>query len=392
MPTENYDYVIAGGGINIRNGAGTVVNAGTVGAVTFLATLTSNLLVVAPGAVFTGNIAGATGAVELTSAISTGTLAGFDGSTITNFGSLEFDPGARWTISGNASAAGLGTIAIGGFTLGDTIDLTGFVAVSHTFDNVNDVLTLTGTNSAHSMLHIQGDFVTKNFVTASDLHGGTDVTVIATCYAAGTRIATPQGEAAVEDLRVGNLVLTVSGRTQPIVWIGHRHVDFRNHPNRQRILPVRITAHAFGQGRPKRDVLLSPDHMVFVDDVLIPIRHLVNGRSITQIERDTITYYHVELPRHDVLLAEGLPAESYLDAGARGAFGNHDGVVQLHPDFASLRDDWAMLWEVRGYAPLVVVGEQLERTRRELGRRADVLALGNLQRTKPKSRSAKIAA
>jgi hypothetical protein len=384
--------VIAGGGIKISNGAGTVVNAGTVGAVTFLDALSSNLLVVDPGAVFTGDVAGGTGTVELASAVSTGTLSGFDGTTLTNFGSLEFDPGAKWTISGNASAAGLGTIAIGGFTLGDTIDLTGFVAVSQTFDNVNDVLTLTDANSAHSMLHIQGDFVTDSFVTTSDLNGGTDVTVIATCYAAGTRIATPQGEVAVEDMRVSNLVMTVSGRTQPIVWIGHRHVDFRNHPNRQRILPVRITAHAFGQGLPKRDLLLSPDHLVFVDDVLIPIRHLVNGSSITQIERNTITYYHVELPRHDVLLAEGLPAESYLDAGARGAFANHDGVVQLHPDFAAPREDWAMLWEVRGYAPLVVFGEKLERTRRELCRQADMLALGNSQRTKPKRRAAKIAA
>ena len=284
------------------------------------------------------------------------------------------------TITGATEVGTTVTLSFEGTVLGNaTVDGSG-----------NWTYTLTGPNFTTIGVGI-GKVITA---TASDPGGTatTDVTVIATCYAAGTRIATPQGEVAVEDMRVSNLVMTVSGRTQPIVWIGHRHVDFRNHPNRQRILPVRITAHAFGQGLPKRDLLLSPDHLVFVDDVLIPIRHLVNGSSITQIERNTITYYHVELPRHDVLLAEGLPAESYLDAGARGAFANHDGVVQLHPDFASPREDWAMLWEVRGYAPLVVFGEKLERTRRELCRQADMLALGNSQRTKPKRRAAKIAA
>src|SRR5690242_21009460 len=121
--------------------------------------------------------------------------------------------------------------------------------------------------------------------------------------------------------------MTVSGRPQPIRWIGQRRVNFRGHPNRQRILPVRIAAHAFGQGRPKRDLLLSPDHAVYVEDVLIPIRHLINGTTIVQIQRPEITYYHMELPQHDVLLADGMPAESYLDAGTRSAFNNGDVII-----------------------------------------------------------------
>jgi hypothetical protein len=159
---------------------------------------------------------------------------------------------------------------------------------------------------------------------------------------------------------------------KPIVWIGLRHVDFRRHPNKLRVLPVQVAAHAFGPERPKRTLLLSPDHAVYVEDVLIPIRYLINDTSIVQIECDAITYYHVELPRHDVLLTEGLPTESYLDAGARRAFANCDGIIQLDPDFVARLDDHGALWDAKGYAPLIVTGELLERVRRRLDSNARV--------------------
>jgi len=95
-----------------------------------------------------------------------------------------------------------------------------------------------------------------------------------------------------------------------------------------------------------------------VSDVLIPAKYLVNGQSIVQVECDEVTYYHVELSRHAVLLAEALPAESYLDDGDRANFANHDGPVTLHPDFAS------RIWEAEGCAPLVVTGPVLEAARR----------------------------
>jgi hypothetical protein len=218
------------------------------------------------------------------------------------------------------------------------------------------------------------------------------VTLTANCFAAGTRIRTTRGEVAVEHLREGMLVLTVSGSPQPVRWIGHRHVDFRWHPNRQRVLPVRVAAHAFGPERPTRDLLLSPDHAVFVEDVLIPIRHLINNSTVTQIDCDAIMYYHVELPRHDVLLAEGMPAESYLDTGVRNAFANGDASMQLHPDFAPQCDHFALLWETRGYAPLVVVGEQLDWARRNLAFHASVLACARKVPAKRRSQTASVAA
>jgi hypothetical protein len=87
--------------------------------------------------------------------------------------------------------------------------------------------------------------------------------------------------------------------------------------------------------------------------VLIPIKHLVNGRTIAQEQWDTVTYFHVELGEHDVVLAEGMPAESYLENGDRGVFDNAGGVVALHPDFGMRR------WDALGCAPLVVTGEKL---------------------------------
>ena len=91
--------------------------------------------------------------------------------------------------------------------------------------------------------------------------------------------------------------------------------------------------------------------------VLIPVKHLINGASVTQVPVDTITYYHVELSHHDVLLAEGLAAESYLETGGRRMFANGGGPIALHPDFA------ARVWEAEACAPLIVTGPELERAK-----------------------------
>lgn len=74
----------------------------------------------------------------------------------------------------------------------------------------------------------------------------------------------------------------------------------------------------------------------------------------------SVTYFHVELARHAVLLAEGLPAESYLDTGDRSDFGNGGGAMTLHPDFASLQR------EAGACAPLVITGPVLEAVRDRL--------------------------
>ena len=186
------------------------------------------------------------------------------------------------------------------------------------------------------------------------------------CFAAGTRIATPEGMVAVEALRVGQVVSLLDGASAPIVWIGHRDVACDSHPRPDSVRPIRIAAGAFAAGVPARDLFLSPDHAVFTDGVLIPARYLVNDTSVTQVPVARIRYFHIELPAHAAVLAEGLPTESFLDCCGRSAFANGGAVVQAHPDFAARR------WEAEGFAPLVVTGPILAAVRTRLSDRAKV--------------------
>lgn len=167
----------------------------------------------------------------------------------------------------------------------------------------------------------------------------------------------------MEALRDGDAVLTASGAARPIVWIGERRIDCRRHDEPVNVWPVRIRAGAFGEGEPRRDLWLSPDHSVFCDDVLIPIKHLINGATIVQEPIDAVHYYHVELDLHDILVAEGLPAESYLDTGNRSAFANGGAHMMLHPDFSPLN------WE-QACAPLCVNGPKVTAARRRVHERS----------------------
>jgi hypothetical protein len=110
--------------------------------------------------------------------------------------------------------------------------------------------------------------------------------------------------------------------------------------------------------------LLSPDHAVLVDGALIPVRYLLNGATIVQEPVDSVRYFHVELAAHDVLLAEGLPCESYLDTGNRAAFANGGAAVQMHAEFA------LDVWRTQACADLVREGAGLAAVRRRLLDRA----------------------
>jgi hypothetical protein len=106
---------------------------------------------------------------------------------------------------------------------------------------------------------------------------------------------------------------------------------------------------------PQRNLWLSPDHALFIDNHLIPAKLLVNGLNIFQGERRKVTYYHVELAQHAVIFAENTATETYLDTGNRHAFENGNGnVMLLHPDFsATLRNKLSC-------APLLLSGNGLD--------------------------------
>ena len=186
------------------------------------------------------------------------------------------------------------------------------------------------------------DVGTDQVLVAGENAGNGSVAINMLCFLRGTRIATQDGETAVEALAIGDMVAThVGGATvfQPIKWIGWRRIDPRAHPNLEAIAPILIQRGAFADNVPHRDLLVSPDHAILADDKLICARQLINGTTVRQVKTiAAIEYFHIELESHAILLAEGLPTESYLDTGNRGFFANADEPRALHPDLTSQAD------------------------------------------------------
>jgi hypothetical protein len=206
------------------------------------------------------------------------------------------------------------------------------------------------------------------------------------CFAAGTRIATPEGPRAVETLREGDLVRTRNNEARTIEWAGKRRVDCARHPAPAKVLPFRIAAHAFGHDAPCRDLLLSPDHAIFAADVLIPVKYLDNGTTIRQVNVPEVTYYHFELAEHEIVEAEGLTVETLLPGGDKTGFASGSAVTTLWPEFAP----WNR--EARGCAPLALTGAALVTVRQLINRRAALHAswpIGHDCRAVPKPASRK---
>lgn len=167
------------------------------------------------------------------------------------------------------------------------------------------------------------------------------------CFAAGTLLASPEGPVEVSSVAPGDLLGTADGVAQPVRWVGHRHA--------RDATVIRLSAGCMGAGVPSRDLLVSDDHGILVDGVLVPAGLLVNGTTILEERRESVVFYHVELERHAILLAEGAPAESYLDTGNRAQFGN-----------CPLTYDPVMAYRADACAELVVAGARLEEARASL--------------------------
>jgi hypothetical protein len=144
------------------------------------------------------------------------------------------------------------------------------------------------------------------------------------CFLAGTLIRTPSGLVAVEELRVGSAVLTVSGEAKPVKWIGERKEASE--------APVKLSKFAIDGKAPLRDLFVSPRHAIYIDGFLVPAINLVNGLTIVANAKSnlpTFTYYHIEFETHEVIEAEGLTVESYLpQEGVE--FDNADEYVALY--------------------------------------------------------------
>jgi hypothetical protein len=277
-----------------------------------------------------------------------GTIIGFSGAHVlvqdgvTGTGKFIIDPslltldgsvssGQVISFSGTGGELELGNAAqfngtITGAANGDTILLDNFVV------NTDSFATGTGLvlNNGAATLDIAGPFSTSNF-TISVNGGNSEIFVI--CYLRGTRIATPGGEVAIEDLRIGDAVMTKFGGVQKIRWIGRQSFDRRFLAQNRELFPVRIEAGALGENIPARDLYVSGGHSMLVDGVLVLAKHLVNGVTITQhYAPEVVEYYQLEFYRHDCVLAEGAWSESYADcAGMRAQFHNAAEYAGLYP-------------------------------------------------------------
>jgi hypothetical protein len=265
---------------------------------------------------------------------------------------------------------------ISGFAAGDTIDFSGTAApvspnsYTDTFNALSGDTTFTIAldGGGTKVFSLQGDYVGTPFLLSTTGSGGM-LFSDAACFAPGTRILTTQGETPVEDLAIGDVAVLADGATSPVTFIGYRLFDLRRHPRPETVSPVRIAAGALADGIPARPLILSPDHALLLDGVLVQTKDLIDGIAITQdLTATTIRYYHVELETHGILLAEGVAAESFLDTGHRGIFDNADEPLLLHPDLMQIRR------EAESVAPLCHDGEKLASIRAQLHARK--LALG----------------
>ncbi len=276
------------------------------------------------------------------------------------------DTGSSQKISAAASAEGAGSnLVIGAANQAWTVDsvIDGGAAANLPKSNLEiyiadgaavlaNVGAIAGGHGVNSMLFSSatGDRITRtgydtsgnykplidNFVETPHLNSdsgvGIDIVGNNPCYCRGTLILTELGEQAVEDLAIGDRVATRSG-LRPIKWVGRRGYDPRFIRGQKSVLPVVLLAGALAHGVPSRDLWVSPEHALYLNGALVPARLLVNGMTIVQVKAvDQLEYFHIELDSHDVILAEGAPAETYIECDNRLMFHNAAEHAELYPD------------------------------------------------------------
>ncbi|MDP2495680.1 Hint domain-containing protein [Shimia thalassica] len=198
----------------------------------------------------------------------------------------------------------------------------------------------TGNNSDQSV-HIDEN---GNWTTG-DINEGT-----IPCFLSGTKIATKRGEVSVEDLRPGDMVVVRDGGFFPIRWIGSFTADARGE-GFEANAPVCIPRNAMGRGVPARDLFVSPNHRIFMQDasfemffsdreVLIPAKHLVGWKGIKQVSFvPRPEYFHILLDKHQIILSDGLLTESFHAAEETFDQFEHetrDEILRMFPDLIKL--------------------------------------------------------
>jgi autotransporter passenger strand-loop-strand repeat protein len=305
----------------------TVFNGGTVDL--FLAGVTANdLTVMAGGTIAINGRATANdtvlsgGTLFLESAKST--LSG----TLTFAGAATIDETATVLVSSGGLLFGDQAV-ISGFAGGDVIDFASTTSVGAdasatlvtTTSNGNTYATVSGTGGTTETFIFAGTSISGSLQLGSDGNGGEMLTEVA-CFLPGTHILTDRGEVLVEKLQVGDTVVTAAGNQRRLCWIGQGRA-LATRGRRTAATPLIVRKGALADNVPHRDLRITKGHALYIDEVLIPVEFLVNHRSILWDDRaQEVTVFHLELDAHDVLVADGAPAESYRDDGNRWLFHN----------------------------------------------------------------------
>lgn len=171
------------------------------------------------------------------------------------------------------------------------------------------------------------------------------------CFTHGTLVATDKGAVAIEDLCVGDRVLTRDNGYRPLRWIGARRFDAAALARHPQLQPVRIRAGALGQGMPARDMLVSPQHQMLIfgilarawgnePEMLAPAIALAFLPGVNRDPQAAVTYVHLMFDAHEVILADGCWSESFLPAAATLG-GMHAAqraeILTIFPELASER-------------------------------------------------------
>jgi Ca2+-binding RTX toxin-like protein len=169
------------------------------------------------------------------------------------------------------------------------------------------------------------------------------------CFTPGTLIATPQGERRVEDLKVGDRVITRDNGMQEIRWVGAREMSGAEFEKAPHLKPILIRQGALGRGLPERDMMVSPQHRVLIAsdktalyfeerEVLVAAKHLTDREGIDPVEVSGTTYIHLMFDQHEVILSDGAWTESFqpgdMTLGAMGDAQRQE-ILELFPELAT---------------------------------------------------------
>ena len=272
----------------------------------------------------------ASGATVFASASAVVSASGTTSDTTVSSGGFETVQNGGSAVSTTVNSGGLLSVFSGGtavdtmMTSGAALDLASVAYSGGAAASVNsttDVLTVSVGGQTYTE-QLAGTYTGATFAVTSASDGSVLVTDTTPCFCRGTQILTVRGEVAVEDLAVGDTVVTASGATAPITWIGFGRT-LVTPAHRSAATPILVCKDALADNVPNRDLRITKGHSLFVDGVLIPAEFLINHRSIRWDDHaQVVEFYHIELATHDVLLADGAPAESYRDDGNRDLFQN----------------------------------------------------------------------